>query len=116
MHESERGIISWKWAPNGEYTTFSAYKIQFQGSFNPIQQGKLWKAKAEPKVKFFAWTAMHEKILTADNLASRGMHHNPICPQCRAHPEIAQHLLSACNFIKEVLRMMTWSSATGPPR
>jgi hypothetical protein len=62
----------------------------------------------EPKVKFFAWTAMHEKILTTDNLATREMQHNPICPLCRNQPETAQHLLSVCSFTKEVLQM-TWS-------
>jgi hypothetical protein len=49
----------------------SAYKIQFQGSHMPFQIGTLWTARVEPKVKTFVWTAMHKKILTADNLAAR---------------------------------------------
>jgi hypothetical protein len=36
----------------------------------------------KPKVKFFASTGTHEKVLTSANLATRGMQHNPIYPLC----------------------------------
>jgi hypothetical protein len=108
--------IRWKWTSNGECTTASAYKIQFQGSHAPFQVGRLWKASVEPKVKVFSLTAMHQKILTADNLASRGMQHNPLCPLCNAFPEDARHLLINCEFAKEVLRLMwNWCHFQGSP-
>jgi hypothetical protein len=62
--------------PNGEYTARSTYKLQFYGSHPSFQVGNLWKARAEPKVKVLEWTTMHQRILTADNLASRGMQPN----------------------------------------
>jgi hypothetical protein len=57
LHEIEMDSNFWKWAPNREYTAASTYKIQFEGSYSLIQQGKLWKVKAEPKVKFFTSNA-----------------------------------------------------------
>jgi hypothetical protein len=57
--------ILWKWMTNGEYTVNSAYSVQFQGSHPLFPSNKLWKAKTESKVKIFAWTTMHQKILIA---------------------------------------------------
>ena len=60
--------IKWRWTPSGEYTTKSAYKIQFEGTFTKMRITPIWKVKAEPKCRFFAWTLLHKKILTANNL------------------------------------------------
>jgi hypothetical protein len=57
---------------------------------------KLWKAKTEPKVKIFASTMMHQKILTADNLVVRGMQHDPLYLLCNSKPKDAKHLLVNC--------------------
>lgn len=46
--------ISWRWTPSGSYSAASAYKAQFLGSFPPFIADKVWKAQAEPKIKFFA--------------------------------------------------------------
>ena len=40
--------------------------------------------------------------MKADNLAIRGIPHNPICPLCSNSPETAQHLLEDCSFSSEV--------------
>jgi hypothetical protein len=96
--------ILWKWTPNGEYTANWTYSVQFQGSHPLFPSKKLWKAKTEPKVKTFAWTTMHQKILTTGNLAVRGMQHDPLCPLCNLEPEDAKYLLINCVFTKEVYR------------
>jgi hypothetical protein len=83
LNGMQKDLIVWKWTPEGSYATASAYNMQFQGSYAPFRVGKLWTMKVEPKVKFFGWTAMHQKIMTADNLAARGMQHNNACPLCQ---------------------------------
>jgi hypothetical protein len=85
--------IVWKWMGDGSYSATSAYKMQFQGYYAPFQVGKLWKTKDEPKVKFFGWTTIHQKILTADNLAAGGMQHNNVCPLCHQAHKDTHHLL-----------------------
>ena len=47
--------IIWCWPTNGEYTTRSAYLIQFLGSFSRLKLIPIWKAKVEQKCRFFAW-------------------------------------------------------------
>ena len=47
--------IAWKWTPDGKYSTRSAYRIQFQGSFRKFRPDLIWKACTENKCKFFAW-------------------------------------------------------------
>jgi hypothetical protein len=55
----------------GEYSVASAYECQFLGSFAQIPAMPIWRALAEPKCKFFGWLALHDKILTADNMIKR---------------------------------------------
>jgi hypothetical protein len=116
LNQEENDVITWKWSPNGEYTAASTYKIQFYGSHTPFQVGNLWKAKAEPKIKIFSWTALHQRILTVDDLASRGMDHNPMCPLCNSVPEDERHLLTNCQFAREVICLLwSWFQLQGSP-
>jgi hypothetical protein len=67
--------ITWKWTPDGIYSTRSAYRIQFQGCYRRFQPDLIWKAHTENKCKFFAWILVQNKILTADNLQLRNWPH-----------------------------------------
>jgi hypothetical protein len=62
----------------------------------------IWKAKAEPKCRFFAWTLLHKKILTANNLMKRHWPNDPICKLCGIEPETPTHLCKDCTFTKQV--------------
>ena len=94
--------IYWKWTSSGEYTTKSAYQIQFDESFAKIKIFPIWKARAEWKCRFFAWTLLHPKILTSNNLSKRNWLHDPICKVCKFNPETLSHLCKDYIFIKEV--------------
>jgi hypothetical protein len=112
VHDS----MSWKWVANGEYSTKTAYQIQFQGSFTPFRIGKLWKAKTEAKAKLFGWTAMHQKIPTAEMLAARGMLVSSGCVLCNSGDENTHHLLTECSFSRQVLHFIwTWCDLSGGP-
>jgi len=105
--------IRWRWTESGEYTTKSAYKIQFQGTFSKLRIMPIWKAKTEPKCRFFAWTLMHKKILTANNLMKRGWTDDPICKLCTNDQETPTHLCKDCPFTKEVWELIKiWFSLT----
>ena len=60
--------IVWRWTADGNYSTRSAYRIQFRGSHCKFQADLIWRARAENKCKVHAWILIHDKILTADNL------------------------------------------------
>ena len=105
--------IRWRWTESGEYTTKSAYEIQFQGTFSKLRIMPIWKAKTEPKCRFFAWTLMHKKILTANNLMKRGWTDDPICKLCTNDQETPTHLCKDCPFTKEVWELIKiWFSLT----
>jgi hypothetical protein len=88
---------------DGEYTTKSTYCIQFQRTFSKLKIMPIWKAKAEPKCNFFAWTLMHKKILTANNLMKHYWPNDPICKLCGSDPETLTHLCKDCVFSKQSL-------------
>ena len=94
--------IRWRWTSNGEYSSKSAYLAQFHGSHAKLKLNPIWKAKAEPKCRFFAWTLLHRKILTANNLQKRGWNNDPICKLCKQEPETVDHLAKRCTFSKSV--------------
>lgn len=82
------------------YSVKSAYQVQFTGSFSTFPTSIIWKAKTEQKCRFFAWLVMHDKVLTADNLAKRNWPHNESCSLCYCNQETTEHLLTNCNFTK----------------
>jgi len=51
--DNREDSIYWRWTSYGEYTTKSAYNIQFQGAFSKLRFMSIWKAKAEPKCRCF---------------------------------------------------------------
>jgi hypothetical protein len=63
--------ITWKWTPYGNYSTRSAYRIQFKGSVAKFPRDHIWKAQTENKCKVFTWILIHGKILTANNLQKK---------------------------------------------
>lgn len=102
LDDSREDSIYWRWTADGEYTTKSAYNIQFQGAFCKLKLIPIWKAKAEPKCRFFACTLLHKKTLTANNLLKRHWPHDPICKLCGNEPETPTHLCKDCDFSKQV--------------
>jgi hypothetical protein len=96
----QKDHIIWKWTEHGKYTVQSAYECQFTGAFSYFPAKMIWKAKAEPKCKFFPWLAMHDRILTASNLLKRNWQCNYNCSLCLCIHEATDHLLTQCNFVE----------------
>jgi hypothetical protein len=46
----------------------------------------IWKAKTNPKCRFFTWLAMLKKVPTADNLMMKAYPCNPNCALCYIIP------------------------------
>jgi hypothetical protein len=100
--EDREDEIRWRWTNNGEYTTKSAYRVQFEGTYGKLKLMPIWRAAAEPKCRFFAWTLLHKKILTANNLLRRNWSNDPICKLCDTKPETPLHLCKDCQYSKQV--------------
>jgi hypothetical protein len=71
-------------------------------SFNKI----VWKYWATPKVKFFSWLAIRNRIWMADHPERRGWDNCDLCPLCKQTQETVAHLLSHCRYTKRLLEML----------
>jgi hypothetical protein len=95
----------WGWGQTGVYTTAAGYRA-LQASRNSSQTPAFWKNVWEPlaipKVNFFFWTLVHNKLLTGDNLEKRNIVGPHRCVLCSNNSETAQHLFMDCIFAKEV--------------
>jgi len=101
LDDTAEDDITWRWTADEEYSTQSAYQIQFSGTFSKIRITPIWKTRAEPKCHFFAWTLMHNKILTANNLIKHGWANDPDCRLCGNYPETPSHLCKDCPFAQQ---------------
>jgi ribonuclease HI/exonuclease III len=99
---------SWAWGLSGTYTTAAGYKAlqnTKDNSHPPAFWKLVWDNLALPKVNFFFWTLVQNKLLTGDNLEKRKIAGPHRCELCRSNSETAQHLFLECNFAKEVWRL-----------
>jgi hypothetical protein len=65
-----------------------------QGSSFPWKS--VWRSQAPPRVAFFVWTVVQNKILTLDNLGRRGLVVVNRCWLCETEGESVDHLLLHC--------------------
>jgi hypothetical protein len=57
----QRDQIVWRWTGNGKFSVASAYNYQFIGAMNQFLAQDIWKARTEPKYRFFAWLVLHDR-------------------------------------------------------
>jgi hypothetical protein len=104
-----RDSIIWRWTANGSYSTRSAYRIQFKGSYGIFKSDLIWKAQTENKWKVFIWILVQEKILMVENLQKRGWPHQDHCVLCNGPLETCLHLSLLCPFAKGVWnQILSW--------
>lgn len=100
-------VFLWKSNPKGNFTIALAYKNTFTQISNPIW-GKVWNIIRIPKVNMFFWLAIHNGILTIDNLAQRGFMFPNRCELYQKEEESVDHLFIHCSFTWEI-----WSKFWG---
>ena len=64
----------------------------------PFQASKFWNGHAEAKCRFFAWMALHGKILTADNL--RRIHPITSHPDCQFSTSLRKQIFTWNHSLK----------------
>jgi hypothetical protein len=97
-----RDDISWTFGNKNHYTARSAYQLQFIGAVGTDFRKIVWRGWAPARCKFFIWTLMLDRVLTADKLLLRHWENDYFCPLCRRNLETAEHLLTECPFSLKV--------------
>lgn len=87
LDEQAEDDIVWKHFMDGLYSAATAYKAQFLGLTLSPMDSMGWEVWAPPKVKFFAWLALQDRIWTANCLERRGWANCGICPLCKTEQE-----------------------------
>jgi ribonuclease HI len=99
----------WGWGKSGVYTTAEGHSILQASKISsqtPAFWKDIWEPLAIPKVNFFFWTLVHNKILTGDNLEKRNIAGPHRCVLCNNNAETAHHLFIDCKYAKEVWDLM----------
>ena len=102
----EDDVIVWKHKNDGVYSAASAYRAQFLGLVISPLDRMIWKNWAPPKVKFFAWLALQDRIWTADRLAKRGWPNSGLCTVCRREQERSEQFFFQCRYTLRVWEMV----------
>jgi mannosylglycoprotein endo-beta-mannosidase len=102
LDESRVDSIQWRFEESGEYSSKSAYLMQFEGAISSDFCSSIWRSWAPGKCKFFMWTATLDRILTADALQRRGWENNYFCQLCFRNLETPWHLITECTWSRKV--------------
>lgn len=91
--------ITWSLTESSHYSSKSAYKAQFFGANLSHVCSSVWRIWASPKIKFFSWLAVQNRLWTSDRLKKRGWPNCGNCPLCRRVMESVDHLFVNCSYI-----------------
>jgi len=105
-YSDEEDTPIWMFNSDGLYSSQSLYKIiNFRGVI-PVHVSAVWSIKAPPRIHFFLWLLMHNKVLTRDNLSKKRKVEDAACLFC-CEPESVQHLFSECVVAKQMWQIIS---------
>jgi hypothetical protein len=98
--------ITWKLTGNGQYSTASAYKLQFFGLVESSLNKFVWKAWATPKAKNHASLALQKRLWTANRLRRCGWDNCGPCQLCKQTEENHDHLFVHCRYTVRIWELL----------
>lgn len=112
LQDNQQNTRTWKLTQNGQYSAKSAYKARFLGSTKGPRLGSIWRTRAPPKCKIFAWLILQDRIWTSVRLQHRGWDCCSLaCPLCRCEMKTAHHMVAGCRFTKRVFEhVANWAA------
>lgn len=90
----------WIYTWNGLYTSSKYYHSTFISTVPPAPFCWIWKTKCIPRIKFFAWLLLSDRLNTKDILRRRGkfLEEGYLCPLCHdGVVETFMHLFFECS-------------------
>jgi hypothetical protein len=88
--------------PGGKLRTGQLYQllVNAQGTDSPASKF-VWKNKAPPRVQFFAWLLIQDRVQCKANLLKKGVVQYASCEVCGAADETATHIIFRCPFAQD---------------
>ena len=86
---------------DGKLHTSQLYKMlqSAQCAADPVA-AFVWRNRAPPRVQFFAWLLVRERIQSRENLKRRKVLEDAACEICASADETAAHIMFECEFAK----------------
>ncbi|GAU36821.1 hypothetical protein TSUD_320580 [Trifolium subterraneum] len=106
--------LTWFGTKDGTYSVKSGYQaIMDWTTLNTDNSGSntlatdptwnnLWKQKIPLKQAHLLWRILHQALPVKNNLSSKGIQCNPICPRCNNGLETIDHVFMHCEWVKGV--------------
>jgi hypothetical protein len=111
LHDAEEDSITWSLESSGQFSTRSAYNVQFAGHTLSSFPVLIWDVWVPLKCKFFLWLLLQDKLWTAARLQRWGWENNYFCALCIRNLETAQHLFFECPCARAVWNLVAdWCS------
>jgi exonuclease III len=97
-------ILRWGHTTSGTFSVKEAYHLQGHTSSQGHDSiwSKVWQPFIWPKISFFLWLTVQNRILTWDNLLKRGFTGPSRCALCMQAEETMEHLLNTCHFSQQI--------------
>ena len=99
--------LLWRWSSNGTFSVHSYYLWLEYGGMVNTEFTAIWSSKIPLKIKIFLYLLKRNKVLTKENLISKGWTGDTSCVFCGAF-ESTDHLFVHCPFTIQIWR---WISA-----
>jgi hypothetical protein len=110
---AEDRIIWWR-TTDDNYSTWSAYDLQFEGSQLLAFPTMVWKTWAPTRCKIFTWLLLQSRIWTADRLLLREWPNEYFCPLCRCNMETSGHHFQECLLSRQIwVEISNWARVPG---
>lgn len=84
-------------ALDGKLQTSTLYKLLKSSQGEPDATAKfIWSSSTPPRVQFFGWLLVHDRVQSKTNLHRRKIVDAVVCDLCGDCPETATHLIFEC--------------------
>ena len=119
MEYDEEGVDNWSPIWGDKYSSKRFYSYAFKElDAHPIFK-IIWKCKCSPRVKFFAWLILVDRLNTKDMLQRRHLNiqGTPTCVMCAAGSlETIEHLFFECSFAQDCWSKLeiNWDLSVNP--
>ena len=107
---SEEDSISWTLSESKNFTVKSCYDILNDRGLRSVFKTSIWRSAAPLNVKFFAWLAFHDKILSRANLVKKGWTGPMHCELCNFYEESVTHLFFHCRISKAIWNFFLYNA------
>ncbi|XP_052484514.1 uncharacterized protein LOC128039852 [Gossypium raimondii] len=107
-------MVVWKYEGSGEYTVRSGYRVlitdYLQSNIHMSSTNEeynnfyidLWALHIPEKIKIHVWRLFNNMVPHYENLASRTLCEEAVCPLCKEDLETTEHLLGFCRVLQTI--------------